>query len=206
MHGRAWVAPPESALLFSLLLFPPESLNRSEFLTAWSAVAVAEEIRFQFGLDGRIKWPNDVRIDDRKLCGILVERRVGTVVGIGLNVATRPEEFPVELRGCATSMRIECGREIDRTELAADLLFRLDRLYQEALDVGPISVWERWSDLAEDLAERPIVATTRRRQIAGRLLDVRPDRGARVVLPDGSVARIPSEELVRIEINRDDEW
>lgn len=198
-QGRSWTAPAGSSLLFSILLNPPDAMALPHFLTAWSAVAVAEQLRADFGVDVRIKWPNDLLVNGRKLCGILVERRHGTVVGIGLNVSIRADEFPADVRLPATSLALETFGPIDRTELAARLLGRLDQLYGVALMSGPQAIWERWTPLAENLGDGPIVAVARRTEIVGRLLDLRPDVGARVLREDGSVARIPPEELVRIE-------
>src|SRR5262249_15022573 len=85
-HGRTWQCPPESGVLMSLLLWPPPALKRPALLTAWAAVSVCETIRMATGLNAKIKWPNDVLIRGKKVCGILIEQGQGTVVGIGLNI------------------------------------------------------------------------------------------------------------------------
>ncbi|MBA3264308.1 MAG: biotin--[acetyl-CoA-carboxylase] ligase [Thermoleophilaceae bacterium] len=98
-QGRAWTAPPRSAVLMSVVL-----RDLSEMLPLAAAVAVCEALP----VAARIKWPNDVWIDGRKVAGILVEGRPQegwAVLGIGLNVAT--EEFPAELRPTATSLHLE---------------------------------------------------------------------------------------------------
>ena len=101
-QGRAWSAAPRDAVLMSMVLreIRPE-------LPLAAAVAVCEALP---GLDARIKWPNDVWVEGRKLAGILVEGRPQegwAVLGIGLNVST--EEFPGELREIATSVRLAAG-------------------------------------------------------------------------------------------------
>lgn len=197
-RGSTWSAPPGSSLLFSLLLFPPEPLSGPHFLTAWSALAVAETLQTSLGLRAVIKWPNDLLVGGKKICGILVEKGQGTVVGIGLNVSIGPEEFPKDLRLPATSLSTLLGREIDRTELAAKLLFQLDQRYDEALRAGPSVIWESWQEHGEPLLHRQVVAFTRREEIQGQLLDLRPDKGARILRSDGTVANIPPEELVRL--------
>src|SRR5690606_22692424 len=90
-YGRTWLAPPESSVLLSVLLFPPPTLRRPALLTVWAAVAVGELVLELTGEQIRIKWPNDVFLKGRKICGILIEQRqqgesLATVVGIGLNV------------------------------------------------------------------------------------------------------------------------
>lgn len=97
-QGRSWVAPPGRALLLSLLLRDPPRL-----LPLLSGVAVAEVV----GDDARVKWPNDVLRDGRKVAGILVEGRPQerwAVVGIGLNVAVQEEDLPAELRDRAGTL------------------------------------------------------------------------------------------------------
>src|SRR5206468_7692987 len=74
-HGRAWQAPAGSSVLLSVLLCPPPALRRPALLTAWAAVSVCETILQLTGLQAKIKWPNDVLIRGRKVCGILIESK-----------------------------------------------------------------------------------------------------------------------------------
>jgi BirA family biotin operon repressor/biotin-[acetyl-CoA-carboxylase] ligase len=97
-QGRAWTAPPQSAVLMSVVL-----RELTETLPLAAAVAVCEALP----LKAQIKWPNDVWIEGRKCAGVLIEARPQdgwAVIGIGLNVAIEPEEFPPELRSTATSL------------------------------------------------------------------------------------------------------
>src|SRR4051794_11015331 len=116
-QGRTWSAPPGRALLMSVVLRDPPAL-----LPLVAAVAVADVV----GADARIKWPNDVLIADRKVAGILAEGRPQegwAVVGVGLNVALRPEDFPPELAGRAATL----GREpADVEAVLGDLLAAID--------------------------------------------------------------------------------
>ena len=119
-QGRAWTAPPGSALLMSLVLRELDPL-----LPLAAAVAVCEALPGD--ADARIKWPNDVWLERRKLAGILVEGRVQeswAVLGIGLNVST--EAFPSELAEIATSLRLS-GFDLEREPLLAELLLTLER-------------------------------------------------------------------------------
>jgi len=100
-YGRVWQAPPGSSVLMSVLLFPPAPLRRPALLTAWAAVSVCETILQLAKLQAKIKWPNDVLIHGKKVCGILIEQRTGasaefplaTVVGVGLNITQSAEMF-----------------------------------------------------------------------------------------------------------------
>jgi BirA family biotin operon repressor/biotin-[acetyl-CoA-carboxylase] ligase len=117
-QGRTWTAPAASAILASLVLRDP-----SRLLPLAAGVAVAEVI----GPQARVKWPNDVLVDGRKLAGILVEGRPQerwAVLGIGINVAVRQDEFPPELRDRAGTL----GLGLDALEPTLErLLERLDR-------------------------------------------------------------------------------
>ena len=126
-QGRAWTAPPGSAVLMSVVLRDP-----NELLPLAAAVAVCEAVP----ADCAIKWPNDVWIGGRKLAGILAEGRPQegwAVLGIGLNVTTA--EFPGELRDTATSLRLE-GVESDTESVLGDLLAALDRRLRD--DAGEL--------------------------------------------------------------------
>src|SRR5262249_23530371 len=102
-HGRSWQAPAGSSVLLSVLLFAPSHLSRPPVLTAWAAVGVCETIFKVSSLHAKIKWPNDVLLNGKKVCGILIEQRqtgrakapLATVVGIGLNV-NQPAQFFVD--------------------------------------------------------------------------------------------------------------
>jgi BirA family biotin operon repressor/biotin-[acetyl-CoA-carboxylase] ligase len=134
-QGRAWAAAPGSALLMSLVLRPPP-----ETLPLCAAVAVAEAVP----VDCRIKWPNDVLVEGRKLAGILVEGRPQegwAVLGIGLNVGTRAGEFPSELRDTATSLAL-AGPEVGRDEVLASVLGRLERRLRSPL-AEVLGEWRR---------------------------------------------------------------
>ena len=107
-QGRSWVAPPRSAVLMSVVL--RELDESAALLPLATAVAVCEAAESVAPVECAIKWPNDVWVEGRKLCGILVEGRPAAgwaVVGVGLNVTTA--EFPPELRDIATSLRIAGG-------------------------------------------------------------------------------------------------
>ncbi len=171
--GRCWLAPPETAILMSVLLFPPPGARSLAMLTALGAVAVAELIRDELKLAATIKWPNDVLVGGRKVCGVLVEElarrrrrplkgaptgqrlapvhpRVAdrpVVVGIGLNVNLPASQFPPELAQSATSLMALCGQALDRSELARSLIRRLDQLYCDAIDQGEQPVVGRWQAL-----------------------------------------------------------
>jgi len=128
--GRRWLAPAGTSLLCSLQLRPAIASERLPELTGVASLACAEAIAALTGIEPKLKFPNDVLVGDRKLAGILAEAREGRVVlGIGVNVNVPAEELPQGVGRPATSVLVETGHELDRAELLAELLERLERRY-----------------------------------------------------------------------------
>jgi BirA family biotin operon repressor/biotin-[acetyl-CoA-carboxylase] ligase len=181
----------------SVLLFPPPDLAETAWLTALGAVATAEIVADWTGRDARIKWPNDVRVDGRKVAGVLVERGQGAVIGIGLNANLEAGDFPPELRDAATSLRILGGRPVDRSELARALIRRLDDWYDAGRIHGPASLNPPWRDRSEHLG-RAVRITTPRGSLDGRLDDLHLEDGLRLTRLDGP-RRIPPREVLSLQ-------
>ena len=127
--GRTWQAPAGSAVLFSIVLEPGVSSERLPELSLVAGAAVAEAIEAETGLPTAGKHPNDVLIRGRKVAGILAESAEGRVVlGIGINVTQPRHELPADTNPSATSLALE-GARVDRVELLASVLERLERHY-----------------------------------------------------------------------------
>lgn len=134
-RGRGFQSLSGKGLYLSVLLKPDVPLDQVSQLTAWTAVAVCRAIEAVCEVRPQIKWPNDVLVEGKKLCGILTEMGVEAetgalsyvVAGMGTNVSQTQEDFGPELCGIATSLRI-LGAEVTRQELAAALIAELDRL------------------------------------------------------------------------------
>lgn len=135
--GRSFHSPEGCGLYLSALLRPQLPPDAAARITAWTAVAVCDAVEATCGLRPQIKWINDLIWNEKKLCGILTElllrdgRPDGLVVGIGINVNHRPEDFPPELRATATSLSMELGHPVDMEELTRELILALDRLYAD---------------------------------------------------------------------------
>ena len=127
-QGRTWVAPPGSAILMSLVV--RQGGESYPLLPLATALAVSEACEAHAPVECAIKWPNDVWIERRKVAGILLEGRPQAgwaVVGVGLNVSTAAGEFPEELRDTATSLVSEGAESIDKEDVLATLLQRLEQ-------------------------------------------------------------------------------
>jgi BirA family biotin operon repressor/biotin-[acetyl-CoA-carboxylase] ligase len=128
--SREWFSPPGVGLWFSLALWPKLDAAALSSIGLVAAVAVAAGVRSAVGLEARVKWPNDVWIDNRKICGILSEmEEVGgrrcAIIGIGINVNQREVDFPVELRETAGSLRMFTGSTVDRVTVLKAVLDEL---------------------------------------------------------------------------------
>lgn len=155
--ARTWTAPPGASLAISALLRPPRAVpaRRWLWLPLLTGLAVADGVRESTGLRTELKWPNDVLIGGRKVCGILTERvespknrTVGhgetlpaVIIGMGINTTLREDELPVPT---ATSLAL-AGAEVETGEVAASVLLALDAWYRR---------WLAGADLRADYAER----------------------------------------------------
>ena len=121
---RSWVSPPRAGLTFSVLLRPDPGLLAWQSLLG--GVAVARAVREVAQVDAVLKWPNDVLVDGKKLCGLLAEVPVSgaVVLGIGLNVTTRADELP---HAGATSLQLVGAVTVDREPLLKAVLRHLAR-------------------------------------------------------------------------------
>jgi BirA family biotin operon repressor/biotin-[acetyl-CoA-carboxylase] ligase len=126
--GRSWQSPPRAGLTFSCLVRPSSQTAQWGWLPLLAGMATAEALAAETGLDVRLKWPNDLLVGEHKLGGLLAER-VGSavVVGVGVNVSTRPEELPV---ASATSVVAAGGRPGNRAALLRAVLHRIGARYQ----------------------------------------------------------------------------
>ena len=134
-RGRSWVMPAGIAIAMSIVLKPEELLpGNAPMLTLVSALAVARAIREQTGLEAAIKWPNDIVIDGKKVCGMLTEMSTQIdyinhiVVGIGINVHN--EQFPEELIDRATSLYLASGKHFSRAVLVEAVCENFEHYYE----------------------------------------------------------------------------
>jgi BirA family biotin operon repressor/biotin-[acetyl-CoA-carboxylase] ligase len=147
---RVWQSPPGLNLYLSFLLRPAIAPADAAPITLMAGVAVAEAICDLGPADVELKWPNDVQIRGRKVCGILTEMRIGedalpaVVVGIGLNVNMPRTDFDPAHRGSATSLREETGRIHLRDEVAFALCNHFARWYHVFLEEGFAPIRQQW--------------------------------------------------------------
>jgi BirA family biotin operon repressor/biotin-[acetyl-CoA-carboxylase] ligase len=175
--GRSWASPGGDGIYLSVILRPAIPPHDAPALTLLGGVAAAGAVQEAAGVDAGIKWPNDLMARGRKLGGILGEAAVEAprlhhvILGIGINVNQTGESFDGELRRTATSLRIEAGRPVDRTEVVRSICRGLDRWYDGFLSRGPAEVIERLRQCCVTLG-RVVVAKSGDQELRGLAVDV----------------------------------
>lgn len=142
-RGRSWTSPPGINVYYSLILKPEIIPDKAAMLTPLMSLAVSDGIRRTCGLKAMIKWPNDVVINGKKVCGILAEMSVErdfihyVVIGVGVNVGL--QEFPEEIADMATCLQQECGEKVPRALLLVNIMHSFEEYYEVFLDRGDLS-------------------------------------------------------------------
>ena len=148
--ARNFFSPKEKGLWFSVILRPQCLPKDAPKFTLMAAVAVAQAME-KFNLRAGIKWPNDILFDGKKLVGILTEMsaEIGhvnyIVIGIGINVNVRREEFPADIREIATSLSEMAGKNLNRVEFFRAVLEELDKLYIENNFDEVFKIWRKYN-------------------------------------------------------------
>ena len=190
-QGRPWRDEPGASLLCSILIRPRLAPLRWPLLSLVAGVAVAHALERATGVAARLKWPNDVVVDGRKLAGILLESRVTApptvVVGIGINVAQA--RFPAELAVTATSVRLVTGRRVDREALLGAVLEEFDAWRGQLERDGFARIRDAWKARSVTLGTAVRVAG-----VTGRAVDLDED-GALVVDEGPRRHRVVAGEL-----------
>ena len=159
--GRNWFSPSEQGIYLSLILRPTISLGEAPMITLLTAAAVAETILSLTQLEVKIKWPNDILVNGKKIAGILTEISTEMdaidyiVVGLGMNVNT--PSFPGDIREKATSVFIETGKHFPRVLLIGEYLKWHEKYYEILNKVGFEPIIQRWKELTNIIGHQIIV-------------------------------------------------
>jgi BirA family transcriptional regulator, biotin operon repressor / biotin---[acetyl-CoA-carboxylase] ligase len=192
-RGRPWSSPPRRNLYFSVVLRPDLPPARAPELTLVASVAICEALR-QAGVEAGIKWPNDLQASGRKIAGILTElaaeadRVSWVVVGVGVNVNARAEDFPPEVRADATSVLLERGQPAPRALLAAACFTSLEEWVDRHAEEGFGPVAAAWRRRSVTLG-REVVVRVEGQEIVGTAEDI-DETGALLVRGRAGLERI----------------
>ena len=186
--GNKWISGKGDSVICSILLTDCE-IN-AELLSLTMAVAAAEAIGKCTKAEAKIKWPNDIILNDKKAAGILVESKktnksANYVIGIGINCHQGKQDFPAEFRRSATSIDIETGGRIDRISLIKRLITSIDNSL-EAAEHNKEEIIERWRRLSTQLGQR-VTLTYNRKKFAGNCIGIDPEKGLVLQLDTGGI-------------------
>ncbi|HXL73941.1 MAG TPA: biotin--[acetyl-CoA-carboxylase] ligase [bacterium] len=175
-QGRVWMTSRGKALAFSLVLKPKLEIRQIPGITLAAAVAVSQTLE-DYGLKPKIKWPNDLLLDGKKICGILTEmgprydNRLSVILGIGINLNQRAGDFPLPIRPLATSAYRASGRRVDRIEFLRKLMVKLETVYgfmhQKRFD----KVLAEWRKRSVTLGQR-VKVTQMTKFFEGQVVDI----------------------------------
>ena len=196
--GRSWEVPEGTSVMMSILLRPKFEPQYAPMLTLVMGMAVAKAVK-KLGFDASIKWPNDVVVSHKKICGILTEMGVRdgkidyAVIGVGINVNIR--EFPEEMADKATSLYLESGREFDRSQIPGLVMEVFEEYYEKfaaTCDLSGLkeeyeSILANYNQPVRVLAKEPYEGVARGITDGGELLVEKTD-GTIVAVSAGEVS------------------
>lgn len=206
--GRSFVSPAGTGLYMSTLVRPEFSLEYAPMITAAAACAAAEAVEKLCGAPVKIKWVNDLYMNDKKICGILTEASFGlemrtldcAVIGIGINVRSTKEFFGEELNKTASSIQDETGVIVNRNRLCAEVLNNLEVYLGKIVDRSFLHEYRR----REYLTGHVVTANIGNEKIIGEAIGVDENANLIVRLPSGKEKHLNSGEanLCRIADNQ----
>ncbi len=197
--GRVWESPRGKGIYLSVILRPKISPQQAPQITLMASLAVAAAIREVTSLEALIKWPNDILIKGKKVCGILTEMSAELdsikflVLGIGVNVNTKKEDLP----RLASSLREELGQEVYRLDLAQSLLRKLDFYYHLFKEEGFRKIRKDWCNLNSMLGARVKVVCPNKK-IEGLVQDIDQDGAMVVRLDNGFQEKVLSGDVILV--------
>jgi BirA family biotin operon repressor/biotin-[acetyl-CoA-carboxylase] ligase len=198
--GRSWYSEPESGLYFSVLLRPKIPTQYAPLVTLGAAVALHNAIERETGLDVDIKWPNDLLVNGRKVCGILAEMQAdfdrvrSLIMGIGLNV--NHASLPGELADRAISLRIASGRTHSRIECLLGFLEEFETVLSHLEQSGPAAIIEPWMRHSSFAMGRHLQVNDGFRMIEGVTRGLNASGAIRIETADGGIEEVYSGDVV----------
>ncbi len=159
-RGRSWFSPAGYGIYASMVLRPSIAPTEISSITLMAAVSAAEALIALTPLNVRIKWPNDILLNDKKIAGILTEISSDMdivdylIIGIGMNINTPKDLFPPEIKETATSILIETNRPFQRVEILSEFLKIYEHYYINFKKSGIEPIMGRWKELANIVGKR----------------------------------------------------
>jgi len=205
--SRVWHSPAGSNIYTSVILRPPLKPAAAPQISLVAGVAVAELLETYCPGRVELKWPNDVLIAGKKICGILAQMKTAVkgvdfvVVGIGINVNIGENRFPPELKDIATSLDLEAEREIPRLNLIINLYENLAKWYKKLLQNGFVVIKEKWLDLTPMIGKDVQVMFLKER-ICGKAHDLDEDGALIIITGNNERLKVSAGDATIVKGNR----
>jgi len=202
-NGKKWISPL-GGVWMSIILRPTIKPEKAPQLTLVTGVAVAETLKKQTGLDVKIKWPNDILIDNKKVCGILTEAHAKyntldyVIVGIGIDVNMDMELFPQELRKDATSIKEELEMEVYYVELVQRFLEKFEELYNEFNAEQFPEILRKWRKYSKTIGSYVEIHKKLGKIVRGEAVGINKQGALILELDDGSLRKVFSGECIHL--------
>jgi BirA family transcriptional regulator, biotin operon repressor / biotin---[acetyl-CoA-carboxylase] ligase len=200
---REWFSEKSSGIYTSIILRPPLSPAAAPVLTLMAGLAAQQAVSAVTRLAVDIRWPNDLLVNGKKVCGILtemsaeVDRIHAVVLGIGINV--NHSLMPEELENIATSLRMESHRVISRVKVMAALLREIDRYYQLLLKDGNRAITERWEAASSFAFGKRVRVVTVGGEAIATTAGVEPSGALKVRYEDGHEESLMAGEVIEVK-------
>ncbi|KGM96133.1 biotin--acetyl-CoA-carboxylase ligase [Clostridium novyi A str. 4552] len=198
--GRTWVSPKFKGIWMSIILRPDIEPMEASKITQIGAAAVCISIN-ELGLKSAIKWPNDIVLNSKKVCGILTEmsgelNKINYIVmGVGINVNIESDDFPGDIKNIATSIKIESGSKVKRKELVGKIFNNFEILYDEFIKSGTIKKSINICKENSALIGKQVKIIKRSDEVFAKAIGLTEDGELIVEYNDGKVDKIVSGEV-----------
>ncbi|NRD80550.1 biotin--[acetyl-CoA-carboxylase] ligase [Bacillus sp. BRMEA1] len=198
--NRQWHSPKYTGIWMSLILRPNIQLTKAPQLTLLTAVAVVQAMEEMTGLIPEIKWPNDILINGKKVTGILTELQAeadrihSIIIGIGINVNQKLDDFPIELQQTASSLFIEKGQTISRSSLIRSIFKHFETLYLLYLEKGFFPIKLLWEGYAVSIG-KILKARTLTNVIEGKALGITDEGVLKLEDLNGNIHYVYSADI-----------
>ncbi len=196
--GRVWTTPKLSSAAFSIAVRPSIKPEDASGLTLIMGDAVCRAIRKVTGLNAKIKWPNDIIVNGKKVCGILtemnaeIERINYIVLGVGININV--DKFPEDIKHIATSLNLELGKLVSRKEIVAEVFNEFEMLYDDFKENGLKNIMDEFKSFSVTLGKKVRVISINE-EFEGEAIDITDDGLLVVKLEDGSTRNVISGDV-----------
>jgi BirA family biotin operon repressor/biotin-[acetyl-CoA-carboxylase] ligase len=203
--SRSWHSPAGVGIYCSVVLRPRTTPARAQLITLMAGVSIVKAIALLTGLSPRVKWPNDILVNDKKVAGILLESMMSkaqivySVIGFGINVNNGPADLPKNIRVKASSLLIELNKPVDRSKLLIETFSELERFCHKLQQEDFPVILEQWRHCSSTLGQRVLI-WQKDRATEGIAVDLTEDGGLLVGVEGGKQIVIHAGDVEHLRI------